>query len=427
MPVAKSRACIAITACHPRTPDPRAPRPRPVATRRAAAGAVPTNTNPAPDTVRGIREIGSQHVAVLRDMGFDGIEILRDAAPKRCIVVAAGGEQPGPHRRHPRRMLRPTGTPGLDGSGSEFSRSGAHRPGPQAICYRPQTMSRAAELPCRKSKRIADPEHFARGRSDDTGVRVEASKLPTRRQRRRRARWPAAGFPAAILRREGQIMICDVHAHYIPKQFSDFMGDRFIPAVGAAKPAGIARHPVSNSATDIQGRLELAGSRRSRNPDPVAAPPTLLAGRSRVRAGAASAERRLCRAGGTLSATHPVLCDAAAAAYRRLVAGDGAGSRSARLCRGQYEHFVSGPLDRGSRVRADLLPSESARHYSVRASLGHRRVLPGDQRLGVRASIGNSIEDAMFVAHMIAQGHPGQDIRIFASSCRIWAGRSRCC
>lgn len=52
-------------------------------------------------------------------------------------------------------------------------------------------------------------------------------------------------------------MICDVHAHYIPKQFSDFMGERFVPAVGVPTKPGIARHPVSDSATDIQGRLDL--------------------------------------------------------------------------------------------------------------------------------------------------------------------------
>jgi 6-methylsalicylate decarboxylase len=52
-------------------------------------------------------------------------------------------------------------------------------------------------------------------------------------------------------------MICDVHAHYIPKKFSDFMGDHFTPAIGVPKPTDIARHPVSDSATDIQGRLEL--------------------------------------------------------------------------------------------------------------------------------------------------------------------------
>jgi 6-methylsalicylate decarboxylase len=52
-------------------------------------------------------------------------------------------------------------------------------------------------------------------------------------------------------------VICDVHAHYIPKTFSDFMGDRFSPRVGTPARTGIARHPVSDSPADIQGRLEL--------------------------------------------------------------------------------------------------------------------------------------------------------------------------
>jgi predicted TIM-barrel fold metal-dependent hydrolase len=52
-------------------------------------------------------------------------------------------------------------------------------------------------------------------------------------------------------------MIVDVHAHYIPKNFSDFMGDRFPPRVGVPGERGIARHPVSDSPTDISGRLEL--------------------------------------------------------------------------------------------------------------------------------------------------------------------------
>jgi len=52
-------------------------------------------------------------------------------------------------------------------------------------------------------------------------------------------------------------MICDVHAHYIPKAFGDFMGDRFSPRVGIAAKTGIAKHPVSDSPADIQGRLEL--------------------------------------------------------------------------------------------------------------------------------------------------------------------------
>ena len=54
-------------------------------------------------------------------------------------------------------------------------------------------------------------------------------------------------------------MICDVHAHYIPQAFGDFMGDRWGPRVGPAVKVkeGIAKHPVSDSATDIVGRLEL--------------------------------------------------------------------------------------------------------------------------------------------------------------------------
>ena len=64
-----------------------------------------------------------------------------------------------------------------------------------------------------------------------------------------RGGWPAAGGNSA--------MICDVHAHYIPKAFSDFMGDRFSPRVGVPERLGIAKHPVSDSSADIQGRLEL--------------------------------------------------------------------------------------------------------------------------------------------------------------------------
>jgi predicted TIM-barrel fold metal-dependent hydrolase len=40
-------------------------------------------------------------------------------------------------------------------------------------------------------------------------------------------------------------MICDVHAHYIPKNFSDFMGNRFPPRVGMPVKAGIAKQPVT--------------------------------------------------------------------------------------------------------------------------------------------------------------------------------------
>ena len=41
-------------------------------------------------------------------------------------------------------------------------------------------------------------------------------------------------------------MICDVHAHYIPLKFSEFMRDRFPPRVGVPeKPASPAiRCPI---------------------------------------------------------------------------------------------------------------------------------------------------------------------------------------
>jgi hypothetical protein len=52
-------------------------------------------------------------------------------------------------------------------------------------------------------------------------------------------------------------MICDVHAHYIPQAFGDFMGDRWGPRVGAGVPKlGIAKHPVSDAKPDISSRLE---------------------------------------------------------------------------------------------------------------------------------------------------------------------------
>ena len=61
---------------------------------------------------------------------------------------------------------------------------------------------------------------------------------------------------AASSKRKNTIMICDVHAHYISKNFSDLMGDGFPSRVGVRVKAGIAKHPVSDSAGDIVGRLE---------------------------------------------------------------------------------------------------------------------------------------------------------------------------
>ena len=36
-------------------------------------------------------------------------------------------------------------------------------------------------------------------------------------------------------------MICDVHAHYTPKNFSEFMGDRFASPTHLAVKRGLAR------------------------------------------------------------------------------------------------------------------------------------------------------------------------------------------
>jgi len=52
-------------------------------------------------------------------------------------------------------------------------------------------------------------------------------------------------------------MICDVHAHYTPKNFSEFMGDRFASPVHLPVKRGMARYPFSDSPEDIEGRFRL--------------------------------------------------------------------------------------------------------------------------------------------------------------------------
>src|SRR5207244_2713343 len=52
-------------------------------------------------------------------------------------------------------------------------------------------------------------------------------------------------------------MICDVHAHYTPKNFSQFMGDRFASPTHLPIKRGMARHPFSDSPEDIEGRFQL--------------------------------------------------------------------------------------------------------------------------------------------------------------------------
>ena len=52
-------------------------------------------------------------------------------------------------------------------------------------------------------------------------------------------------------------MICDVHAHYLPRSFSDYMGERYWPPVGKPTRTGLACHPFSDLPEDISGRFAL--------------------------------------------------------------------------------------------------------------------------------------------------------------------------
>ena len=54
-------------------------------------------------------------------------------------------------------------------------------------------------------------------------------------------------------------MICDVHAHYIPQAFGDFMGDRWGPRVGPKVQVkeGIAK----DEAEKVKAQLEKAGAK----------------------------------------------------------------------------------------------------------------------------------------------------------------------
>src|SRR5690242_19708386 len=52
-------------------------------------------------------------------------------------------------------------------------------------------------------------------------------------------------------------MICDVHAHYTPKNFSQLMGDRFASPTHLPVKRGMALHPFSDSQEDIENRFKL--------------------------------------------------------------------------------------------------------------------------------------------------------------------------
>ncbi len=96
-------------------------------------------------------------------------------------------------------------------------------------------------------------------------------------------------------------MICDVHAHYTPKNFSAFMGDRFASPTHLAVKRGMALHPFSDSPEDIEDRFKLmddAGVERQ-----VLSPnhPPYLPDEAECVKAVQDAQRRLRRTGAPLS------------------------------------------------------------------------------------------------------------------------------
>lgn len=201
-------------------------------------------------------------------------------------------------------------------------------------------------------------------------------------------------------------MICDVHAHYIPLAFSRFMRDRFPPRVGEPTKTGIAKHPVSDSPEDIQGRLDLMD--------------------------AAGVERQI------LSPhRQPYLPDEAEGVAAIHLLNDGYAELAARHP-DRISAYVMLPLPHidaslremergldqlgcvGVNMNISCLGvSIAAQQFEpIYAELNRRGAIlfvhpsvtgvcsPVINDWGFRASIGNSVEDAMFVAHMIARQIP---------------------
>lgn len=212
--------------------------------------------------------------------------------------------------------------------------------------------------------------------------------------------------------RKGEAMICDVHAHYIPKNFSDFMGDRFPPALAQPQKSGIARHPVSDSAGDVALRLEwmdAAGvEKQILSPH---RPPYLAAQEECVKA-----VRMLNDAYADLARRHPKRIASYVmlplphidAALREMGRGfDELGSVGVNLnisclgrsvAEGEFEPIYEEINRRGAVLFV---------HPSVSGLCS-----PFIKDYGFAASVGTSLEDATFVLHMIAKGIPQRYPRI---------------
>jgi len=175
-------------------------------------------------------------------------------------------------------------------------------------------------------------------------------------------------------------MICDVHAHYTPKNFSEFMGDRFASPVHLPVKRGMALHPFSDSPEDIEGRFRMMDEAGvgmqvlSPNHPPYLPDEAecVTAVKMLNDAYAEFAHRFPDRISSYVMLPLPHI-DASLKEMER--------GFDQRLCRGQHEYHLPRTFGRRDRVRADLRRDEPARRGAVRASLRVRHLLAVHRRL----------------------------------------------
>jgi 6-methylsalicylate decarboxylase len=201
-------------------------------------------------------------------------------------------------------------------------------------------------------------------------------------------------------------MICDVHAHYTPRNFSEFMGDRFASPVHLPEKRGMARHPFSDSPEDIEGRFRLmdeAGVERQ-----VLSPnhPPYLPDEAEC----VTAVRMLNDAYAEFASRYPERISAYVmlplphidAALREMRRGF-----DELRCVGVNMNIVC--LGRSiAETEFEPLYAEMNRRNAVLFvhPAGSGICSPFIVDYNFRASVGTSLEDATFVLHMIAKGIP---------------------